>query len=60
MLLIARLFYKVYTLIERNNHSITLEGGIKMIEQVKEGVLYYDGCKTIELAEKFGTPLYVY
>ena len=26
---------------------------------VKEGQLYYDGCNTVELAEQFGTPLFV-
>lgn len=31
-----------------------------MIEQIKDGLLYYDGCNTLELAEQFGTPLYVY
>lgn len=30
-----------------------------MTKEVKNGVLYFDGCNTIELAEKYGTPLYV-
>ncbi len=30
-----------------------------MIE-TKDGILYFDGCNTVELAEKYGTPLYVY
>lgn len=30
-----------------------------MVEKIKDGILYFDGCNTIELAEKFGTPLYV-
>lgn len=30
----------------------------KFIE-IKEGVLYFDGCSTVELAEEYGTPLYV-
>ncbi|MBP1926665.1 diaminopimelate decarboxylase [Sedimentibacter acidaminivorans] len=30
-----------------------------MIKQVKDGILYFDGCNTLELAEKYGTPLYV-
>lgn len=31
-----------------------------MINQVKDGVLYFDGCNTVELAKKYGTPLYVF
>ncbi|QAT42447.1 diaminopimelate decarboxylase [Aminipila luticellarii] len=31
-----------------------------MISEIKNNVLYVDGCNTIELAEKYGTPLYVY
>lgn len=31
-----------------------------MIRQVKNGELYFDGCNTIELAKKYGTPLYVF
>lgn len=31
-----------------------------MITEIKENVLYFDGCSTVELAEKYGTPLYVY
>ncbi|WP_312093514.1 diaminopimelate decarboxylase [Aminipila sp.] len=31
-----------------------------MITEVKNEVLYFDGCSTVELAEKYGTPLYVY
>lgn len=31
-----------------------------MIAEIKENVLYFDGCSTVELAEKYGTPLYVY
>lgn len=30
-----------------------------MIREIRNGVLYFDGCNTVELAEKFGTPLYV-
>jgi len=30
-----------------------------MIKEVKNGTLYFDGCNTLELAEKYGTPLYV-
>ena len=30
-----------------------------MITEIKNGILYFDGCNTVELAEKFGTPLYV-
>ena len=30
-----------------------------MIRQIKNGELYFDGCSTLELAEKYGTPLYV-
>lgn len=29
------------------------------MREIKNGVLYFDGCSTVELAEKFGTPLYV-
>lgn len=28
--------------------------------EIKDNVLYFDGCSTVELAEKYGTPLYVY
>ncbi|MEA4988341.1 MAG: diaminopimelate decarboxylase [Anaerovorax sp.] len=28
--------------------------------QIKEGILYFDGCSTVELAEKYGTPLYLF
>lgn len=31
-----------------------------MINEVKDGVLYFDGCNTVELAKKYGTPLYVF
>jgi len=31
-----------------------------MNEDVKAGVLHFDGCNTVDLAEKYGTPLYVY
>ncbi len=31
-----------------------------MISEIKNNVLYVDGCNTIELAERYGTPLYVY
>jgi diaminopimelate decarboxylase len=30
-----------------------------MNKDIKNGILYYDGCNTLELAEKYGTPLYV-
>ena len=30
-----------------------------MIKEVKDGVLYFDGCNTVELAKKYGTPLYL-
>lgn len=30
-----------------------------MIREIKDGILYFDGCSTLELAQKFGTPLYV-
>lgn len=30
-----------------------------MIKEVRENVLYFDGCSTVELAQKYGTPLYV-
>lgn len=30
-----------------------------MIKEVRDGVLYFDGCNTVELAKKYGTPLYV-
>lgn len=31
-----------------------------MLREVRENALYFDGCNTVELAEKYGTPLYVY
>jgi len=30
-----------------------------LAKEIKNGVLYIDGCNTVELAEKYGTPLYV-
>jgi len=30
-----------------------------MVKEVKNGILYFDGCSTVELAQKYGTPLYV-
>lgn len=30
-----------------------------MIRHIKNSELYFDGCSTVELAEKYGTPLYV-
>ena len=30
-----------------------------MIKEIKNNTLYFDGCNTLELAEKYGTPLYV-
>lgn len=32
---------------------------LKMIKEIKDGILYFDGCSTKGLAEKYGTPLYV-
>src|SRR5665648_372454 len=32
----------------------------EMITEIKDNILYFDGCNTIELAKKYGTPLYVY
>lgn len=31
-----------------------------MTKENKDGILYIDGCNTVELAKKYGTPLYVY
>ncbi|QSX04891.1 diaminopimelate decarboxylase [Sedimentibacter sp. zth1] len=31
-----------------------------MIKKVKDNILYFDGCNTVELAQKYGTPIYVY
>lgn len=31
-----------------------------MIIENKKGILYFDGCNTLDLAKKYGTPLYVY
>lgn len=31
-----------------------------MVIENKDGILYFDGCNTIDLASKYGTPLYVY
>ena len=30
-----------------------------MEKEIKNNILYFDGCNTVELAEKYGTPLYV-
>lgn len=30
-----------------------------MFREIKGGVLFFDGCNTVELARKYGTPLYV-
>lgn len=30
-----------------------------MIKEIKDGILYFDGCSTLKLADKYGTPLYV-
>lgn len=31
-----------------------------MIKEIKDNRLYFDGCDTVQLAEKYGTPLFVY
>ncbi len=31
-----------------------------MIKEIKNGRLFFDGCDTVELAEKYGTPIYVF
>lgn len=31
-----------------------------MIKEIKDNTLYFDGCNTVELAKKYGTPLYVF
>lgn len=30
-----------------------------MNKEVRDGILYFDGCNTVELAKRYGTPLYV-
>lgn len=30
-----------------------------MMREIKDNILYFDGCNTVELANKYGTPLYV-
>ena len=30
-----------------------------MVKAVKDGILYFDGCNTVDLVKKYGTPLYV-
>ncbi|MBO6148002.1 MAG: diaminopimelate decarboxylase [Lachnospiraceae bacterium] len=30
-----------------------------MVKEIKDGILYFDGCSTTELAKEYGTPLYV-
>lgn len=30
-----------------------------MIREIKNNILYFDGCNTVELAKRYGTPLYV-
>ena len=29
------------------------------VKEIRNGKLYFDGCDTVELAQKYGTPLYV-
>lgn len=31
-----------------------------MIKEIKNNIFYFDGCNTLDLASKYGTPLYVY
>ena len=31
-----------------------------MLKEIKNNILYFDGCNTIDLAKEYGTPLYVY
>lgn len=31
-----------------------------MVKEIRENTLYFDGCNTVELAKKYGTPLYVH
>lgn len=31
-----------------------------MIREIRDNTLYFDGCNTVELAKKYGTPLYVF
>ena len=33
--------------------------GEKVVLEIKGNILYFDGCNTVELAKKYGTPLYV-
>ena len=37
-----------------------MKGMYNMIREVKDNTLYFDGCSTVELAKKYGTPLYVF
>ncbi|MFA7549244.1 MAG: diaminopimelate decarboxylase, partial [Sedimentibacter sp.] len=30
-----------------------------MVREIKDNILYFDGCNTVELAKKYGTPLFV-
>lgn len=30
-----------------------------MVKEIKDNILYFDGCSTVELAQQYGTPLYV-
>ncbi len=30
-----------------------------MVREIRNGILYFDGCNTVELAKEYGTPLYV-
>lgn len=30
-----------------------------MTKEIKNGILYFDGCNTLELVKEYGTPLYV-
>lgn len=31
-----------------------------MVKEIRDNTLYFDGCNTVELAKKYGTPLYVH
>ncbi len=39
--------------------KLSRERNRKMISDIRDGILYFDGCDTTRLAKKYGTPLYV-
>lgn len=40
--------------------TVARRGNSELIFEERKGILYFDGCDTVRLARKYGTPLYVY